>query len=317
MKSFGCFGRRRYRCSSSTPRTQTRPLRASAPRCCSPLALPVLQPCQLPCSDRLACFPGSQFGQLTWSSIPILQALASCEALLHPRAAPLFPSQPAASAAAAAAAAGQPVAPSAWAAAPPEAVGLPPAAQAAPLMQSAGQGVAPMQAALAGVAGAAGAAAAPAPGDIEMTDAANSAEATAEAQAANPVLLQPLPAAPAAAKPAQMPRQQQANGGIDAGRVASSTPLPAPSEPAMPTNGNTTAAAPSAGAAPGGSPAPDALAKRPADTAAAPAALDGSVAAATPAFAGEQYSSDSEGSLPEIDSGPSDGGSGSDEEMDA
>lgn len=202
------------------------------------------------------------------------QALASCEALLHPRTATQFPSRPAALADAAAAAA--PAELYAW-------PSLAPAACSQPAAE-----------------GSLAAAAAPAlPADADMTDAEPSEQPPPDPHVAQQTAphtgisgeqaipaLQPLVPDAAAMTPAPAASVQ-----IGASAAAASDLSPATAA---------AAAEPLLIQA-------DPRAATAADTVAgAGAAASGPAAAAAAPLAAEQYSSDSEGSLPEIDSGGSD-----------
>lgn len=114
--------------------------------------------------------------------------------------------------------------------------------------------------------------------------------------AAHPAMLGTLPrtAAAPASDPAQQLHQHTTIAGTSTAAAALAAPADAAVQPVEPTNGSRQTAA-------GDVPQP--LVETP--EAAAPAAA--------PALTAKQYSSDSEGSLPEIDSGPSD--SGSDDEQ--
>lgn len=145
-----------------------------------------------------------------------------------------------------------------------------------------------------------------------MEDTANPAAAAAAAPASNILQLQPSPGA------AQLPPVQTANGGIDTAHAAPFAAALDPPKAAVPANRGRVAAAPPVEAAAGLSLAPDAAARQSADRSAALTPAGGDALAAAPgavsALAAEPYSSDSEGSLPEIDSGASDGGGSTDDD---
>ncbi len=208
------------------------------------------------------------------------QALASCEALLHPRTATQFPSRPAALADAAAAAA--PAELYAW-------PSLAPAACSQPAAE-----------------GALAAAAEPAlPADADMTDAEPSEQPPPDPHVAQHTgisgeqgipAMQPLVPDAAAMTPAPAARVQNGASAAAASDLSPATaaaaaePLPIQAELRAATAADTVGVAGAAASGP---------------AAAAAASAPAAAVAAAP-LAAEPYSSDSEGSLPEIDSGGSD-----------
>jgi hypothetical protein len=208
---------------------------------------------------------------------------------LHPRAATLFPSRPTAELAAAAASL-EGLLPAAWSESDALAAGS--AAQPSAAEPSSGELAAAADAVLAaeGFPDAAGAAAAgPPAADVQMAEAAHLEQAfrAAPPPAAQPV--QPSIAAASANQPAQQLPQHVANGGIGAANADVNATTESVTQPAV---------------------LHSTLEVSASDISKQMVAAATAVPAVALAAELKQYSSDSEGSLPEIDSGPEDSGSG-------
>lgn len=190
------------------------------------------------------------------------------------------------------------------------------ATQTANFSQEADNDAAPSQPPAAAQAIAAVKPALPAAGDGEMAEAVRPAHAvmeTAAAEAAAPQVLLASKLGPAVAL--VQPTLQHPNGSSAAAQPGENIAPSAVQPAGAPANGRLVTAVPPAAKATAAAPAADGLAAK-ADAAAAGTArteLAAQAAAheAAPAPAAEQYSSDSEGSLPEIDSGGSESGSSS------